>query len=386
MISRQYTDSIEVAMAYILRRILYTIPLIILSISLVLYYVKDPIKANVLLATIPFFLTLLFLVEKGYLHTSLNILLISVNLIDTWSCLVGNGIHDIGIIVFPICVLIASLMLNKLNLVLFTSMTVGCLVFIVVMDLYDIYDPYPVYVGRWADVIIMGALLFLGLLITSSHARKLKDAITERIREGERQIEIGIQIEKSIEEKQELLREVHHRVKNHISFINSVIDIEGMNLPNSDSGAIKELQSKVVAIARVHDQLYHSDDFNLVNTKTYLDAIISQFAMNYQLADKPIDLKIDEFKLDVSRIIYLGLSIHEIISWLSIFKNDIESVSFILTNEDGGNQLTVIADHVIGIQLKSQEKNEFLHYLAEKLKGKLDILIGEEKSLFEIEF
>jgi two-component sensor histidine kinase len=383
----QQIDSIEAAMAYILKRILYAIPIIIVLISLVLYYVHDPVKANVLLASIPFFLLLLFLVNKGYLHTSLNILLIVVNLIVTWSCMVGNGIHDIGIIIYPINVLIASLMVTRLNLILFTAMTMGCMIFIVLGDLYGLYQPYPVYVGRWPDVFIMGSLLLMGLVITSSHASKLKQSIKDRIIEGERQIEVGIQIEKNIEEKQQLFREVHHRVKNHISFINSLVDMEAMNQPDIDMVAIRELQSKVVAIARVHDQLYHSDNFDRVQTKSYLDGIISQFAMNYQLAEISIDLKIDDFLMEVNRIIYLGISVHEIVSLLGKFNTSLEHIEFILTNEDGARQLSVILEHTSGLKISDhQEKIKFLNFLSLKLNGKLELIEGKEKSFIEIEF
>ena len=380
-------DSTVVAMAYILKRILYAIPIILIIISLVLYYVQDPVKANVLLSSIPFFLLLLYLVNKGYLHTSLNILLVIINLIVTWSCMVGNGIHDIGIIIYPISVLIASLMVTRLNLILFTSMTIGCLTFIVLGELYGLYKPYPVYIGRWPDVFIIGSLLLVGLTITSSHARKLKHSIKDRILEGERQIEVGIQIEKSIEEKQQLFREVHHRLKNHMAFINSLIDMESMVRDDIDSNQALELQNKIVAIARVYDQLYHSDNFNEVSTKNYLDGVISQFAMSYHLADIPFDLKIDDFNMEVSKIIYLGISIHEIISWLFIYRSDIQKISFLLTNEDNARQLTVIVEHTSGIKiLKQDEKFEFLQHLSQKLEGNLEITSGEEKSIFEIEF
>lgn len=382
-----YSDSSDNVMELILKRILLSIPLVVVIITLVLFYVNAGSKAIVFLSSIPLFLILLYLLKLGYLRTTLNIFLVSTNLLVTWSCINGNGIHDVGIVLFPISVLVAAIMFSKRNLLYFSAFVAGCLSFVVLGDLFNIYAPNPTSVGRWPDVIIIGFLLLIGLIITSSHSNRLKDAINQRIEEGKRQIELGIQIEENIEERQQLFREVHHRVKNHMAFINSLIDMESMVKEDIDTNQTRELQSKIVAIARVHDQLYHSDNFNQVSTKNYLDGIISQFAMNYQIADAPIDLKIDDFEMEVTRIIYLGISIHEIIAWLSIYQKEILKMEFLLTNEDNARQLTVIVDHESGIILsKQEEKLEFLQYLTQKLEGKLELTSGEEKSLFEIEF
>lgn len=387
MKTHQYTDSSDLVMAQILRRILYAVPLIIILLSLVLFYVDAAGKALVILGAIPFFLILLYLLKIGYLRTTLNLFLAFTIMLVTWSCINGNGIHDIGIVIYPISVLVAAIMFTKRNLLYFSAFVACCLSFVVLGDLLDIYKPQPIFVGRWPDVIMIGFLLLIGLIITSSHSNRLKEAIIQRIEEGKRQIELGIQIEQNLEERQQLFREVHHRVKNHLAFINSLIDMESMANEDVDSGQTRELQSKIVAIARVHDQLYQSDNFDLVRTKNYFDGIISQFAMNYQLADAPIDLKIDDFEMEVNRIIYLGISVHEIICWLSLYQKEIQKLTFLLTNEDDARQLTVIIEHEKGVKLSDQgEKLEFLLYLTQKLEGKLELIKGEEKTLYEIEF
>jgi hypothetical protein len=382
-----YTNSSEAVVAFMLLRILYFIPVGIVLLALVLISVDAQLKATVIMSSLPLFLSLIYLVRRGFLKTSTYILLGAVNLITTWSCIYGNGIHDIGIIIYPITVLIAVLMLNRMHSFFFVTFTALCLSLVVLGDIYELYEPSQVAVGRWPDVFILSLLLLLGLLITSSHANRLRKATRDRILEEDRQINLGIQIEESLAEKQQLYREVHHRVKNHLAFINSLIDMEVMNQPDLDGAKIRELQSKVVAIARVHDQLYQSDNFDQVKTKTYLEGIISQFAMNYQLADSPIDLKIDDFSMAVNRIIYLGISVHEIISLLGHYRQEIQQLEFILTNEDNARHLSVLIEHAGGIKVISHvEKIEFIQFLTQKLEGKMEIIEGTEKSFIEIEF
>ncbi len=380
-------NALDSIVAEIIRKVLINAPLAIIGIALVLYAVGDPFKSIVLIAIIPVFLFLFLLLRAGHLRTTINILLILVNLVVTWSCTTGNGIHDIGIVMFPISVLIAALLLRPTNLIAFVIFSTTCLTFLVIGEKTGFYTPYDPYTGRFADVIILGLLLLIGLVTTSSLTKRLKQSMKQRVEEGEAQRETRLQIEQNLEEKHELFREVHHRVKNHLAFINSLIDLETMTNPELDRTKIRELQSKVVAVARVHDQLYHSDKYETVGTKRYLEGIISQFMMTYQLIETLTDMKIDDFELEVGKVIYLGISIHEIISLISLYAGTSKKVEFILTKGNKKVHLTIIFDHHSNQRITDQtEKMELLQFLAGKLNGRLEVVSGEKKALFELEF
>lgn len=380
-------STLDAAIAEIIQKVLLFAPIAILGIALALYWVNDPMKALVLLALIPLFLALLVLVKRGYLRITINLLLILVNLLVTWSCTTGNGLHDIGIVMYPICVLIAALLMTPKNLIGFGVFTGLCLAYLVAGEAYGWYTPYAVYVGRLADVIILGLLLLTGMVTTSNLAKRLSVTMTQRVAEGDAQRELKAQLESSLEQKHELFREVHHRVKNHLAFINSLIDLETMNNPQLDRVKIRELQSRVVAVARVHDQLYHSDKYETVATKRYLEGIISQFMMTYQLQDTHTDLKIDDFEMAVDKVIYLGISIHEIISLIAIYAGTSKRVEYILTKGNKKVHLTIIFDHHSNKRITDQtEKIELLQFLANKINGKLEVVSGEKKALFELEF
>jgi two-component sensor histidine kinase len=367
--------------------VLINAPLAILGIALALYTVGDPFKSVVLISIIPIFPILYLILRAGHLRATINTLLVLVNIVVTWSCTTGNGIHDIGIVMFPISVLIAALLLRPTNLIAFVIFSTACLAFLVVGEKTGVYAPYDPYAGRFADVIILGLLLLIGLVTTSSLTKRLKQTMKQRVIEGEVQRETRLKMEQNLEEKHELFREVHHRVKNHLAFINSLIDLETMTHPELDRTKIRELQSKVVAVARVHDQLYHSDKYETVGTKRYLEGIISQFMMTYQLIETLTDMKIDDFELEVGKVIYLGISIHEIISLISLYAGTSKKVEFILTKGTKKTHLTIIFDHHSNQRITDQtEKMELLQFLAGKLNGKLEVVSGEKKALFELEF
>ena len=110
-----------------------------------------------------------------------------------------------------------------------------------------------------------------------------------------------------------LLKEVHHRVKNNLQIISSLMSLEQGNIDNEEAETIlSESRRRVEAIALIHQKLYQDSDFSRVDVKSYLKEIIeNQKIMNPQVSCSVVSVDI-ELSLDIA--VPLGLIISEMIT------------------------------------------------------------------------
>ncbi len=124
-------------------------------------------------------------------------------------------------------------------------------------------------------------------------------------------------IEASLREKEVLLREVNHRVKNNLQIISSLLFLQSRN--NDDpklKALIKEAHQRVQTMSLIHQKLYQESQFNQVNFDTYLTELIPQSISSYRLHDLRVETNIDIQYLDVKmdQAIPLSLIIHELVT------------------------------------------------------------------------
>jgi len=122
---------------------------------------------------------------------------------------------------------------------------------------------------------------------------------------------------KSLREKEALLKEIHHRVKNNLQVISSILNMQSRGTENEDMlEAIKEGQSRVKAMSLIHQQLYQTENLSEINIQEYITELNSQLATLYQNKDRKVKNRINasDLKLDIDTAIPLGLILNELIS------------------------------------------------------------------------
>ncbi len=124
-------------------------------------------------------------------------------------------------------------------------------------------------------------------------------------------------IEESLREKETLLKEIHHRVKNNFQIINSLFDLQ---LMDSNSPVVEEIlkepKARIHAMALIHDRLYLSENFSAIDFSEYLMELAQDLFYGYNVDPSRIVLDIDAepVYLDMDRSIPCGLILNEIMT------------------------------------------------------------------------
>jgi PAS domain S-box-containing protein len=125
------------------------------------------------------------------------------------------------------------------------------------------------------------------------------------------------QLRASLQEKDVLLKEVHHRVKNNLQVISSLLSLQAMQL--LDPGVRQQLlesQNRVQAIALVHEKLYRSEQLSHIAFAEYASVLISELAHIHSAAANGIKVSLDleDVRIGVDAAIPLGLMLNELVS------------------------------------------------------------------------
>lgn len=123
------------------------------------------------------------------------------------------------------------------------------------------------------------------------------------------------QINKALHEKELLLKEVHHRVKNNFQIVSSLLELQTKGI--EDEQALKlaeEGRSRVKSMALIHQKLYQNEDL-LIDFDTYVQSLVKDISTMYSRDKNPkIDVDIPNFKFDIDTAIPLGLIINELLT------------------------------------------------------------------------
>ena len=181
------------------------------------------------------------------------------------------------------------------------------------------------------------------------------------------------QLVKSVEEKEILLREIHHRVKNNLSILISLINLQKDKTESSETrGHLITTINRLYSIARVHQMLYSSGNFTRIDLKEYLKEISNQIQMSFNRNNVKISVnsKNKIIDLNIIKAIPLGLIINEIItnSFKHAFCDQGKGEINIILKKSGPNINLTISDTVKGFIEKGPDDKQGLgHQLIELL-------------------
>ena len=124
-------------------------------------------------------------------------------------------------------------------------------------------------------------------------------------------------IQTALTEKESLLKEIHHRVKNNLQVISSLLKLQSRSV--SDENTLKVLdegQNRVRSMALIHQNLYMQDNLSGIHMPKYIDQMVTELIDNYSLNGETVKRKLDieELHLDVDTVVPIGLIMNEMIT------------------------------------------------------------------------
>lgn len=161
------------------------------------------------------------------------------------------------------------------------------------------------------------------------------------------------QLKKSLGEKEVLLREIHHRVKNNLQVVSSLLYLQAQKISDPEFQAcFLESQNRICSMALAHEQLYQSKNLSEVSVKAYVENLVDQLCQIFDCSDREIDccLEIENIELHIEKIIPCGLLITELLSnvYKHAFVDDRKGQVTITIKGRGSEIMLEVADNGVG--------------------------------------
>ncbi|NNE15838.1 MAG: tetratricopeptide repeat protein [Saprospiraceae bacterium] len=199
-------------------------------------------------------------------------------------------------------------------------------------------------------------------------------------------------VEKSLSEKDVLLKEIHHRVKNNLQVISSLLALQSKYISDDTAlNALKQGQDRVHSMALIHQDLYEGKNLVGVSTSSYFEHLIDNLFYSYNINEEDVKLKmeVEDITLDVDTMIPLGLVLNELVSnaFKHAFKaNQTEGEIYIKLTEVKDQLILVVKDN--GNSIKSTDEIdgksfgfELIKAFSQKLKAQLQMHVDNGLSI-----
>jgi two-component sensor histidine kinase len=199
-------------------------------------------------------------------------------------------------------------------------------------------------------VVIASFILIVVLLYRQS---------VQKQRSGELILQKNQMLEKLLQEKEWLLKEVHHRVKNNLQTVISLLESQAAYLKDDALKAMEQCQHRIYVMSLIHQKLYQSEEVKTINMPLYISEFIGYLSDSFDVSSKiRFEQHVQEIELSIAQSIPLALIINEAVTNSIKYAFPGEKIGVItleLTETDGKVRL-VISDNGIGIPATSQLK------------------------------
>ena len=197
---------------------------------------------------------------------------------------------------------------------------------------------------------------------------------------------INDELRVSLNEKEVLLKEVHHRVKNNLQVISSILNLQSSYVDDKKTlDILKESQNRVKSMSFIHENLYRTKDFNKIDFSEYIENLTKSMIHSYQYSENNISLvlDLDDVLLSIDISIPCGLIINELLSnaLKYAFPTNKAGSIFISVKKQSNKAIQIIVeDNGVGYTKGLDSENEgslgmlLVRTLIEQIDGKIELL------------
>lgn len=223
-------------------------------------------------------------------------------------------------------------------------------------------------------------VIIAGLLFSREYRRKKKDRDTiARMNEA---------LQQSLVEKEWLLKEVHHRVKNNLHTIICLLESQAMYLEKDALRAIEQSQHRIYAMSLIHQKLYQHDDIRSIDISLYLQEFTGYLIDSFDARHIRLSIDVDPIHLPIQQAVPVALIINEAVT--NSIKHAFTGISdpevFISMKKKGEEITLYIADNGKGIDAPPPVESkslgmQLIRGLSKELKGTLTVLTDRGTAL-----
>jgi PAS domain S-box-containing protein len=206
-----------------------------------------------------------------------------------------------------------------------------------------------------------------------------------------------VKIKASLEEKEVLLREIHHRVKNNMQIVASLLNLQSQNIEDKKyKNLFIDSQTRIYSMALIHENLYQSESLAQINLKEYIDGIVSNLFESYgHKSNIKLEINVENILINIDNAVPCGLIINELVtnSFKYAFPDGRQGIIKISVKSDDNNTIQIsISDNGIGIpkdldirNTKSLGLRLIIGFAESQLHGEI-ILNRDNGTEFQINF
>lgn len=244
----------------------------------------------------------------------------------------------------------------------------------------------------WTTAILIGILTIL--VIVFFWNRLLNKKLKRRKKTEQQLKSLLLEVKKSDEEKKVLLQEIHHRVKNNLQIVSSMLNLQANTTSDHKTRQVlKEAMDRVSSIALVHKKMYQSPNESILNLKGYIEALFEEVSMQYQNPNS-IELIIDEVEINskMETFVPLALILNELISnsLNYAFHSQNKPVIKIEFKTDNLNCLLEMIYSDNGSWIENEKSDKFgtsmIEIFTEQIDGNYNLIKTSQSSTFIFRF
>jgi two-component sensor histidine kinase len=278
------------------------------------------------------------------------------------------------------------------------SLVAGIYVVLLVVGLYVRSGASPVSVAQ--TIVMITALVYVAWIIIDlrwdwhversntleRHVEQRSSELARRLHEAQdlsERLETALENEKDLAQQKELLiREVHHRTKNNMQMVSSLISLELSHVADPDAAlALEKSTRRVQALAVVHEQLYNSSNLTVVDLARYLESLIQHLRSSMESSRIAIETAVPESAAgDVDTAIPLGIIVNELVTHATMqaLQESDQARIRVSLSSDGDQYLLEVQDNGCGADCSDEDleaadedrvSQSLVHGLAAQLGG-----------------
>ena len=282
----------------------------------------------------------------------------------TFVCTLGNGVHDIMIIAFPLILGFSGIVLNFREIIFTSLLTFIAIYWLVFNEQSDIIVVEGGESGPLADFLVTSLLIVMGTILSYTITNNIKNSLDRANEESSLTKQASLKLGSEVKEKEKLISEIHRTVFKSLSYIELLAEDDAQS-----EDEFNDLNRKIAAIGTAHELLHESSKTELVDLKRYLSILTSKYESMYEPGWE-ISHDIRCRKLPLDETVYFGFTFIEM---LHLIKDPQGSNPKIVLRSNGKAFDLSMKSNQIHDQSARESSFVLIEMMAQQLDGNFEI-------------